>query len=423
MTRPTISLQAAIGPGSALTNPFIIGTSLIGGTDVIAGREIIGQGSWQEIGDRCRSVSTRRGRQQQLEQFRAGTLGAMLDNADGALDPSWTAGPYTDSGVTRVKPFAGVQLSANYLGVDYSLYTGYADSWRPNYTYPEGGGCELLATDAFKIFTRINPLEQPFVGGSEATGARINRILDLADWSAALRLIDTGNQTHQSTNLAQPIATQLRLAADSERGDLYIDADGNVVFRERMARYTTGQSLNVQWVIGDGVTEFNPSSFAVVNDDNLVKNDVNVARAGGTVVTRRDPAVEPYPYLWQSYNRTDLTLEDDLQVAAYAEQVLRIFATQQERVDSVTFEADGYDAVWPLVLGAHFGDRVTINLRHPYTGQLFTGDYFVEGVDHDIPVLVEGSWRTTLYLSDASKYPTNPFIIGTSLIGGTDVLV
>jgi hypothetical protein len=424
MARPTISLQAAVGPGSAATDVFIIGSSLIGGPDLIGGREIVGQGSWEELGDRCIEVSTRRGRQRQLEQFVAGTFGALLDNTDGALDPTWTAGPYTDSGVSRLRPYAGVWLSANYEGVDYDIYTGFADSFKPVYVYPEGGLVELKATDAFKIFTRIDPLEQPPVGASDTTGARLNRILDIANWSSALRDIDTGNATHQETTLAQPIATQLRLAADSERGPLYINESGFVTARARLAKYTDPRALTVQWEIGDGASQMNPVAFDPIVDDELVYNDINVSRAGGTVITRQDPAVAPYPYLWSSYNRTDLTLEDDLQVTDYAEQVLRENKDARPRVNSVTFHPDGYDDLWPMILGARFGDRVTCDLTHPYTGIVFTGDYFIEGIDHDIPVRESGGrWSTTFRLGDATSYPTNPFIIGSSLIGGPDVIV
>ncbi len=424
MARPTISLQAAIGPGTALTNPFIIGTSLIDGTDVITGREIVGQGSWQELGDRCYRVSTRRGRQRIYESYNAGTLAATLDNTDGALDPAWTAGPYTDSGVSRVKAMAGVYLEATYNGVTYPIYTGFADAWKPMLSYPEGGGMSLTATDAFKIFTKLDPLEQTAVGAGEATGARINRILELADWSESLRDVQTGNATHQATTLAQPIISQLKLAAASERGEVYMGADGKVVFRERIHRYTAPQSITVQWTIGDATTELNPVSFDPLNDDALIYNDVNVSRVGGTTITKQDPLVALYPYLAVSYNRTDLTLDDDIQVDAYAAEVLRTSKDGGYRVSSFTLAPDADESLWPLVLGARFGDRVAVNLTHPFTGIRFTGNYFIEGVDHDIPVLESGGeWITTFYVASAAAYPTNPFIVGTSLIDGTDVIV
>lgn len=423
MTRPTISLQAAIGPGVA-GNPFIIGSSLIGGPDLIAGTEIVGQGSWAEIGDRAVNVSIRSGRQRRLEQYRASTLVAELGNEDGALDPSWTAGPYTTGGVTQINTNVGVKAVATWQGVDYPLYYGFADGWHPIRTYPEGGMMGLAATDAFKIFQRIDQTVGAVTGASETTAQRLTRYLDSINWSTALRNIGTDTRTHQAIASGGNLAAQMRLAADSARGDLYVAPDGKVTFVDRYLWYLNPRALTVQWTFGDGDTEISPAGFEEARDDQTVYNDVNVSRIGGATITRRDPTVAAYPYLWSSYNRSDLTLEDDGQVASYAEQVLRTSKDGGSRVDSITLEPDGFDDLWPVVLAARFGDRISCNLTHPFTGVRFVGDYFIEGKDTDIPVLESGGkWVTTLYLSSAAAYPTHPFIIGSSLIGGADVII
>lgn len=424
MTRPTVSIQAAIGPGVA-PNAFIVGSSLVGGTDVVTGAEIVGQGLWEELGDRCYSVSVRRGRQRLLEQYPAGTCAALFDNTDGDLDPANTTGPYAEDGVSLIQPMRAIRVIYNWAGTDWPRYYGYTDRWVVNPSYPEGGSVSVAATDAFKIFTRIDPLEQTAVGAGDDTGERINRILDEAEWSLTMRDIDTGDDTHQATTLAQPIATQLRLASDSERGDLYVDGRGFPTFRRRTSRYVDFRSTAVQWVIGDGDGELHPAEWsAPVVDDELIRNDVNVARIGGAVITRRSAEGE-VAYLRSTYTRTDLTLADDVQVAGHAERVLRLFKDPAYRIDSVTFEPDGVDDddLWRMIVSAEFGDRVTCNLTHPDTGVVFSGDYFIESIADDVPVLGSGQWRTTFALADASKFPTNPFIVGSSLVGGTDVLV
>ena len=446
MTRPTVSIQAAIGP-STTVGKFVIGTSLIGSTAVIGGREIVGQGVWVELGQVCSQLSVRRGRQRLLEQYPAGTCSAAFDDANGYLNPALDGGPYSEgdrtlrdqngvqltdengnplnigeSGVSTIRPMRAISVVLTHAGIDYPRYYGFSDYWNPQPAYPEGGVVVMGATDAFKIFTRINPFEQAFVGDGEDTGARLNRILDLADWSTPNRDIDTGDNTHQSTNLAQPIATQMRLASDSERGDLYIDGRGYPTFRRRLSRYAAFRSRTSQWTIGDGDGEFNPSAWNITNDDDLVRNDVNLARIGGSIINRRN-AVAEISYLRSTYTRTDLTLDDDAQVTEQAEDILFLFAEQTPRVDFVEFEPDGIDDdnLWAMVCGAVFGDRVTVNLRHP-TGTLFTGDYFIEGIEDDL-VPVGSLWRTRFQLADASQFPTNVFIIGVSRIGGTDVLV
>lgn len=392
MTRPTVSLQV----------------------------DFPGGGEWVDITARCDSVSTRRGRQRFLEQFRAGTLAATLDNADGHLDPMYSAGPYWPN----VRPNRPIRGIFNWNSTDWPFYHGYIDQWILGLSYPEGGSVQVAATDAFKIFNRIDPPEQAAVGEGEATGTRIARVLDTAGWSATMRDLDVGDNTHSATTLAQPITTQIRLAADSERGDLYIDARGYVTFRSKTARFSEVRSSSVQWTIGDGPGELAPSGWYPSNDEELVRNEVNLARVGGTMITRRTLDGED-PMKRSSFTRTDLTLEDDSQVADQAERILQLFGTQLPRVDAVTFEPDGEDddAMWEMIVGALFGDRVAVKFRHPATGNLTAQDYFIEGIDHDVPVFGSGDWRTTFYLADASGWPTNPFILDSSLLDGTDVLV
>ena len=426
MSRPEISLRAAIGSGSPYTNPFIIGSSLIGGTDVLTGRAIVGQGSWEELGDRCLRVQTRRGRQRALDGYAAGTLSAELDNSDGELDPTYTAGTYSSGGVSRVRSMAGVDLTATYEGVTYDIWSGFADNWMPRLGYPEGGGTTLTATDAFKIFAGINPAEQSSQGAGELTGARIERILELAGWSSTLRDVDAGVETHQATTLAQPILTQLRLAADSEAGHLYMGADGKVTFRSRRSRLVNPRSTISQWTFGDASddSEICPVAMVPSNSDDVTRNDWRVARTGGTEVIRQHADVVTAPYIARTFTRSDLSLETDAQVTAFAERGLRIFGESRPRVESMVFEPDGRPDQFPVLLSLLFGDRVTVNVRHPRTGNLWSQDYFVEGVDHDIPVRESGGkWRTTVWLADATKFPTEPFIIGQSLIGSTAVLV
>lgn len=423
MARPTLSLQAAIG-ADAPTGIFTLDSSLLDSADVLGDYFLDGQQAWEELGEYCYRVSTRRGRQRYLEQFNAGTLLAELDNRDRRFDPTWTAGPYVDDGVSNIRSDVAVRVIATYLGVEYPVYYGFADDFSPTYLYPEGGRATLAATDAFKFFTIIDPEEQASQGADESTGARLERILDLAGWDTLQRDIETGNHTHQATTLARPIAEQLRLTADSERGDLFLASNGKVTHHGRLSRLTNPRSRYVQWTAGDGAGEYNPATFATTNNDELKKNDVRIARAGGTEVVRQSAEAVGLPYKRRTYTRSDLTLADDSQVTTLADWILNLFAEARPRVDWLEFHPDGYDDLWPIVLGAEFGDRIAVNLTHPYDGSRWEGEYFIEGVEHDVPVLESGGrWRTRFYLAEASMFPTNAFILDQSLLDGVDVLV
>lgn len=422
MTRPVISIQAAIGPGTPPSNTFIIGSSLIGGTDVIAGTQIVGLGTWEELNDRCSRIAIRRGRQRLLERYPAGSMSAELDNSDGAFDRWRTTGPYTDGGVSNVAADRAIKVTATYEGSSFPLFYGYTNDWPAAPGFPEGGWSRVSASDAFRFLAKIELDAVAAEGAGDATGARIARFLDAMDWPTPLRELDTGNATHQATTFGGKVLDLAQLAVDSERGGLFMGPDNKVVFHEQLRRYTDGRSKSVLWAFGDGAGELGVEDFDVSNDNDLKRNDVAVSRVGGSTVSLMTDEAATYPHLRASYRRSDLTLEDDTQVARYASSIVRLFGDTTSRIDSITLNPDADPDLFEFILNARYGDRVSVNLTAP-DGERWQGDYFVEGLDHDIPVLESGSqWRTKVYLDDASKVPTNPFIIGQSLIGGTDVI-
>lgn len=98
--------------------------------------------SWTDISGDVRDVSFIRGRERDLDEFRPGTLTAVLDNRLRVYDPMHS---------TNVKPMKRVRFSAIYGGSTYRLFDGFADSWDQGYEKPKQATCELTATDGFKI--------------------------------------------------------------------------------------------------------------------------------------------------------------------------------------------------------------------------------------------------------------------------------
>ncbi len=430
MARPVVSVQAAIAAGTSGLSAtwMVLDSATVGilGTNTLGDGPLVGGGAWAEIGDYADSIDITRGRQRQLEQFAAGTMNVELDNTDRRFDPTWiTAGaPYAQGGRSNLIPMRAVRCQAVWAAVTYDLFFGFVDNIPPARQYPEGGRARLAATDAFKPLAKVDPLEQSPVGQGESTGARIGRALDIARWPAALRDLQVGDSTHSATTAAQPVLTQVRLAADSERGDVYVAPDGKITFRSRHHRYEATRSQTVQYVFGDGPTDINMAQIVESNDDQLLRNEAIIARAGGTAqYVVSDPSLDRY--LISTYQRSDLTLADDAQSAGFAQSIVYLFADAQgPRVDAIVLEPDSYpaDALWPVVLGAQIGDRVTINLRHPQGGaEVWTADYFIEGVTHRIPALPPGKWQTKFNLSPAAKW-TNPFRLDVSLLDSSHVL-
>src|SRR6185369_17609798 len=68
----------------------------------------------------------------------------------------------------------------------------------------------------------------------------------------------------------------------------------------------------------------------------------------------------------------------------------------KQRVASITLDAAGTNALWPVVLSIEVGDRVTVKRRpkaaNRGAGIVMVGDYFVEQIVHNQVDMANGIW-------------------------------
>lgn len=81
--------------------------------------------SWTEITPYVRSISTSRGRADDLEDFAAGTAQLILDNRDRRFDPFYTTGPYYQ----KLTPRRQIRIVGQANGVNYEVFRGYVAGW------------------------------------------------------------------------------------------------------------------------------------------------------------------------------------------------------------------------------------------------------------------------------------------------------
>jgi hypothetical protein len=431
--RPTIRVELNFGTGTFAPPALVLDTGrldvnpleLTGSnwmvldsgvldTNRLAG-DALGEGYWTDISDFCEALSIRSGRKRSLEQFAAARLDATLDNSDRRFDPTNLAGPYVVGANSAIVPMRPLRVVAEWQGTTYPLAYGYADRWGITWQDPAVSTTVLVATDAFKVLSDFDPLEVAPVGAGEDSGARVNRILDNAGWSATARDIAPGNSTLQATNLSANALTELKLVADSELGQLYVAPDGRVTFANRNTRVSAARSLNVQATFGDDAGELPYADLAIAFDDELIRNRANIARVGGTTQTASD-ADSIARNLTHTHNRTDLLLQTDTDADGYARTIVAAYADCELRFDALVLEPDDDDALWPVALGLRFGDRVRIRRRPPGGGDLIERECFIEGKDFDLSA--RGKWRFVFALSDASH--TGGFILDADVLDDPD---
>lgn len=275
MALPTVRIEVGLA-GPDLGPVFVIGDPLRGRVGV----DPIGVEAWTDITPWARSWSIRIGASQgnqPTRRYDPGTCTIVLNDGDRRFDPDNMAGPYVSGGVSQILPMVRVRITAEWAGVAYPLFTGFADDWVPDYQANSWTYCTLTATDAMKVWATEKRPGAAAGGAGELSGARMTRILNSVSWPVEDRVIDPGITALQATTLEGQALAELQLTQDSELGEFFVDQLGRAVFQDRQSVLTRPASTTSQATFGDagyatlpsfdfeqGITGFTATSGASV---------------------------------------------------------------------------------------------------------------------------------------------------------------
>lgn len=335
-------------------------------------------------------------------RYEAGTLTAVLKDPNRNYDPDNLAGPYVAAGVSQVTPNRAVRVIATYAGVAYDLWRGSSDNWAHDYFPPSYAEVTLTGTDGFKVLGRVERTAVAAVGAGEATGARVNRILDSAGWPTLDRDVATGDTTLAATTLEGNALGELFLAVDSELGELYMDPAGRAFFRNRLALLTEGRSATVQATFAAPVGADLPFQAAPpVYDDEQLANRAIIARAGGAEQTVTDTAARNRDGP-ADFRRTDLLMQTDNAATDYAGFIVAVGKDPERRfAELVLYPEKAPAALYPQALGRRIGDRIAVSLQPPGGGSPIVRECFIRGITHNAHAPV---WETRWTLQSATRY-------------------
>lgn len=132
-----------------------------------------------------------RGRQSTVAHPTAATLKLTMLDPDGRHDPR-----IVPAGMSRTGARITVDVLCAGDSVWRPLFCGFVEEWRKEMTPEDVDRVEVDASDALHLLARAAPSARPQapVGAGELSGARIERILDVAGWHAkwGTRRIDAG---------------------------------------------------------------------------------------------------------------------------------------------------------------------------------------------------------------------------------------
>lgn len=170
------------------------------------------------------SVSIDRGKQNFLTPFAAGQATVELQNRDRTFDPLYAGSPYNG----QIKPTGGLRISTD--GV--VKFLGTINDWNLSYSVDTSSTASVSATDAFSVFNN-QTFPDGVSYGDELSSNRLGSVLTLMGWPSDKRKVSVGRNTLVADDPAEgsDVLAYLQLIEASEGGRLFMDKDGNIVFR------------------------------------------------------------------------------------------------------------------------------------------------------------------------------------------------
>jgi hypothetical protein len=366
-----------------------------------------------DLTDVTSNIKIARGRDLIQDQFNAGTCTIRVLDADGQWNPQNTSSIFFG----KLQPLRKLRISAEYEGTLHYLFSGYTTEYR--YSFPKSeeiGYVDIIASDAFNLFNKSAITTVTGASAGDASGTRINQILDEIGFPSSQRNIDPGDSMIQNDpGTLRSVLQALKDVEFTEFGGLYISAGGDVIFRERSdALETIAQTPTVF----DQGSNINYSTLRLSFDDKLVFNVANFKRLGGSMVTVFDQeSIDTYfPH---TITKENLLNQTDSEVGSLARAYIASRAKTDIRIDAITLDllTPDYDDGVEAALTLDFFSPVEITNIQP-GGSTITKTLQVFGVQHDITA---NSWFTTFTTSEPL---IDGFILGSSVAGilGTSVL-
>ena len=411
MSRPTLKVLIDFSTGASFGYPFVLGTSELGGGDVLSDSST---SLIVDVSNLLDSIQTSRGRNLSSEQFQTGTASVRILDQNGDFNPKNTASPY----YTYLNPMRKITITASYLGVVYPIFAGYITGY--NTTTPKFTGdivyTTVSAIDGFRLFQNAQFFGVTGAVAGETTGTRIGKILDTIGSPASLRDIDTGLTPCQADPATQRTALgALQTVATTEYGAIYMDTNGRLTFQDRAL--TVSSVAGTPTVFADDDSAIGYFDVKWVFDDTQIYNLATITRTGGTVQTASN-ATSIAKYFTHSYNQSGLLMETDTEALNYAQAFIASRKETSVRVDELTLDLqqDSYTAGTIAALSLDFFSPVSITTSQPNNTTLSKTEQ-IFNVSHQI---TPSAWKVRFGTAEPI---IDGFILDSTLYGILDTSV
>ena len=402
MTLPVIKVEIDFSSGPSFGYPFVLNSSLFGILDT----NILADGPLDlvDITPQVRRVSTRRGRNRLLSQFEAGTATVILNDPNSDFSPQNSSSPYFGKlfPLRKIRIYAETILSGNPVNVN--LFSGYISSYDTSFYQgtTEDATVTLRCVDGFRLLSNVSTEIPPVPGATsgQLSGARIETLLDFADFPTSLMTLTPGqSQMQVDPGANRSVLAAIQTVEQSEFGAFFMGRDGKATFLDR----------NTISILADNVVseysdttplpagQFPYAQLDFAYDDQQILNDVSVQALGGSVFIATDlDSINKYSY--KSANRTDLLMLDDEEAQDQASMIVATRKDAEIRIDSMSLNLNADVSELNTFNNLRLDLFTTINITKAMPGgSSITKEVFVQGVNHDVTPL---TWNTTVYTAE-----------------------
>ncbi len=387
--------------------------------------------SFTDISAFVRSFDVKRGRNNELGQFPAGTLQVVLSNADNRFNPTNTSSPYFDSsaGKTKIQPLKRIRVKAVYDSTSYTIFEGFLDTIPVQ--YPANGSDStviLTATDAFRLFQQSTIQGRGFrvglsgfseVGQStrlgmtftnELSSARVTKILDAFGFPSDRRDVQTGTLQVGTQQITDNVLSALQECETAENAQFFISADGKATFRNRDYRLSNTKAINVQSTFSNDGSNLPYVDVGLSFDDQEIVNIYEWTREGGTTqyIADTDSVLN-----YGAFDNAQTTINiSDTNVASLIAQKVAETSQPIVRFNNLVVNPRENTLLWTQALGREFGDRIKVKVVNP-DGSSLEDEVLIESIQHSV-IASSQTWRWSVTLSPAGS---SAWILGQAKLG------
>ena len=393
MTLPILKVEIDFASGPSFSYPLILDNAAFGILDT----NILGPAPADlvDISSQVMRCSVRRGRNRILANFEAGTATITLNDPDSDFNPQNASGPYFG----KLIPLRKIRIYAQteFLGdtVEVNIFSGYITSYDTGFysgVYTTST-VTLQCVDGFRLLNNVStpqddilgPVPVPGCPAGQASGDRVNSLLNYAGFPDSMRTTDFGDSLMQADpGGVRSVLAAVQTVEQSEFGAFFMQRSGKTLFLDRDAVAKRADAVPRTYTDLGTPGTFPYSDIDFAFDDQNILNSVTVQRVGGIPQTVEDQDSIDRFFI-KSGQRSNILVQTDQESEDQARTLIAARKDADLRIESITLNMNATisETNTLINLSSDIYNLIIAEKEMP-GGSSIVKELFIQGVQHEI---------------------------------------